>query len=93
MPDIWQEFVINQPSHATTWSVNMPSELRDTRIVRARLGRSFYNRCFSAKGEHQYFHDLAGFAVDSGEDTDEAIVRSGRVSVSRIDLSILGQEI
>lgn len=92
VPIVWKEYVVDRNLDATTWNVNLPCNLHGQLIVRTRLGQTFYNRCFSQRGD-QYFHDLARFSVDPADDTDEAVVRSGHVSVTEIDLTGIGQAI
>ena len=90
LPDIWQQLVVNQPRNATTWSVNLPRYLQSSGVVQTRLGNTFYQRCFSRRGD-QYHHQLARFQMDEEEDTDWAVLKTGRVSAAHIDLTVLGQ--
>ena len=90
LPLIWEEYVIAQPAHATTWSVNLPHVLKQAEVVRTRLGNTRYAGCFEQTGD-QYHHRLRSVSVDQAPDTDAMITRSGRVSATRIDLSLLGQ--
>ena len=90
LPEVWQQFVASGHHEATTWSVNLPRHLQDTEIVHTRLGRSFYNRCFSQKGD-QYHHAMARFDIDDAPDTDFVVLNSGRVSATHIDIRVLGQ--
>jgi 5'/3'-nucleotidase len=90
--EIWQQLVLAQPAHSLTWSVNLPRTLKQQGLVHTRLGQTYYKRCFARHGD-QYRHELEPFATDKTADSDAAVVRSGRVSAARIDMSILGQKI
>lgn len=92
LPTIWSELVNNQQPQAMTWNVNFPSTLTSTDIVRTRMGHTYYQRCFSERGD-QYFHDLERFPIDTDADTDAAVLGTGRVSATKIDLSVIGQQI
>lgn len=89
-PRVWQEYVLSEGTHAVTWSVNLPKELNGEEVVRTRLGRTFYRRCFSKRGD-QYFHDLSDFTVDQEPGTDQFVVQQGKVSVTRLDIADMGQ--
>jgi|TARA_Y100000310_G_scaffold345489_1_gene465565 5'-nucleotidase len=90
MPMIWHDFVLKLGPHRTTWNINLPRHLTQSKIVRARLGKTFYGRCFSQRGD-QYYHDLAEVAADTDSTTDEVVVRSGSVSATQIDISDIVQ--
>lgn len=90
LPIIWQQYIAEQPVHQTTWSVNLPRTLKHAEVVRARLGDTRYKGCFEQTGD-QYHHRLRDITIDQAADTDAMITRSGRVSATRIDLSLLGQ--
>lgn len=90
LPAIWRAHVEPAMDHAVTWNVNLPDHLEEPVIVPARLGHTFYQRCFSQRGD-QYYHDLQPFEVDLEPDTDQAIVRTGRLSATLIDLTTIGQ--
>lgn len=88
-PAIWQDYALKLDS-PVTWSFNLPDRSDSLEIVRARIGQTYYRRCFSQRGD-QYFHDLQKFDIDKAADTDQAVVSSGRVSATLIDLSEIGQ--
>ena len=90
--EIWQSLVVDQPEHNTTWSVNLPRELKQPGVVHTRLGKTFYKQCFQQHG-NQYRHELVPFATDEAPDSDYVVVRSGRVSAAHIDLTLLGQQV
>ncbi len=89
LPKIWREYGqgLRDP---VTWSFNIPDHCQSLDIVRTRLGRTFYGRCFSQRGD-QYYHDLDRFEIDAAPDTDQAVVFAGQVSATLIDLSEIGQ--
>ena len=90
LPDVWRQFVVEGDASPTTWSINFPRHVSDSEVVRTRLGHSFYNRCFSRKGD-QYHHAMARFDIDQAPDTDFVVLNSGRVSATHIDIRVLGQ--
>ncbi len=90
LPVAWAKLVHEADPHATTWSINMPRHLRSAELVAARLGRTFYGKCFKQRGDH-YHHSMERFELDPDEDTDYAVLRTGRASVTRLDLTVLGQ--
>ena len=91
MPRIWQEYAValREP---VTWSFNIPDPPLHPRIVRARLGRTYYRQCFARRGD-QYYHTLGPFEIDRAPDTDQAVVAAGNVSATRIDISEIGQRL
>ena len=92
LPLIWEELVIAQGQHRTTWSVNLPHHLKQAELVHTRLGQTYYEQAFAQRGD-QYHHQLARFEIDQDADTDLVVVRQGLISAAHIDLSVLGQEI
>ena len=89
LPRIWQEYALTL-TDPVTWSFNIPDPPLHLAIVRARLGQTYYRQCFSRRGD-QYYHDLQPFEIDKAPDTDQAVLASGNVSATRIDLSEIGQ--
>ena len=71
-------------------SFNLPDHTGDLEIIRTRLGQTFYQQCYSQRGD-QYYHDLQRFPIDDAADSDQAVVFDGHVSATRIDLSEIGQ--
>ena len=61
-------------------------------IVPARLGHTWYKGCFAKRGD-QYHHALTSADIDAAQDTDDVVLRSGRVSLTRLDLRSFGQTI
>ena len=92
LPVIWQQLVVDQAPHRTTWSVNLPRHLEKAELVHTRLGRTYYGQAFAQRGD-QYHHQLARFKIDEEPDTDFVVVRQGLISAAHIDVSILGQEV
>jgi 5'-nucleotidase len=88
-PRIWAEYALPMNS-PITWSFNLPDHTGDLEIIRTRLGQTFYQQCYSQRGD-QYYHDLQRFPIDDAADSDQAVVFDGHVSATRIDLSEIGQ--
>jgi 5'-nucleotidase len=91
LPVVWADYVqaLDRP---VTWSFNIPDPCASPEIVRTRLGRTYYGQCCSARGD-QYFHNLQKFEIDAAPDSDQAVVSSGKVSATLIDLSEIGQHL
>jgi 5'-nucleotidase len=89
LPEVWQEFAVSH-HEPVTWSINLPDPCESPDIVRTRLGRTYYRRCFSQRGD-QYYHNLERFPIDEAPDTDQAVVAAGHVSATLIDLEVIGQ--
>ncbi len=90
-PRIWQDYALPMKT-PITWSFNLPDHAGDLNIVRTRLGRTFYQQCYAQRGD-QYYHDLQRFPIDDAPDSDQAVVFAGHVSVTRIDLAEIGQNL
>ena len=88
-PRIWAEYALPMDS-PITWSFNLPDHTEDLEIIRTRLGQTFYQRCYSQRGD-QFYHDLQRFPIDDAPDSDQAVVFDGHVSATRIDLAEIGQ--
>ena len=74
-----------------TWNVNMPIKpAEDCRPVSAFLGHAFYGSIFKPKGDI-YVHDVDSPVLDETPLSDTAVIRSGHVSVTRLDLLTFGQ--
>ena len=89
LPVIWENYVQELDS-PITWSFNIPDHCRSLDVTETRLGRTFYGRCFSQRGD-QYYHDLQRFEIDQSPDSDQAVVSGGNVSATRIDITEIGQ--
>lgn len=93
IPLTWNEFFAEPSGAATTWSINFPSvEHSDLKIVRSRLGYTYYDACFVQKGD-QYHHNLSVAHIDDDPASDDCVVRSGHVSATLIDMRVLGQAV
>ncbi len=88
-PLIWQEYALEM-DRPITWSFNIPDHCESLEIVPTRLGQTYYQQCFSQRGD-QYYHDLKRFPIDETPDSDQAVVFAGHVSATRIDLGEIGQ--
>jgi broad specificity polyphosphatase/5'/3'-nucleotidase SurE len=91
LPEVWKEFALPLDG-PVTWSVNLPDPCESPELVRTRLGRTYYRRCFSQRGD-QYYHNLERFPIDDAPDTDQAVVAAGHVSATLIDLDVIGQRL
>ena len=96
LPAIWNEYVMAADkaimTAPITWSFNIPDPCTTLKVIRTRLGQTYYQRCFSQRGD-QYYHDLQKFEIDSAPDSDQAVVFDGHVSATRIDLSEISQRL
>jgi 5'-nucleotidase len=91
IPLVWDALIENVGSEPITWNVNFPfARSPELTIVKTKLGQTFYQRCFSKRGD-QYFHDLARFSIDPDPESDLAAIRNGNVSVTEIDIRSLGR--
>ncbi len=76
-----------------TWNVNMPAEpVVDWQVVPTVLGHTVYTSCFKADGDG-FQHNIDRPTVDAREGSDGMVVKQGHVSMTRLDLRVLGQEI
>ncbi|MDA0711022.1 MAG: 5'/3'-nucleotidase SurE [bacterium] len=74
-----------------TWNVNMPAEpVPDWQVVETTLGRTFYTSCFKPEGQ-VYQHNIDSPELDETPGSDGVVVRAGHVSVTRLDLRVMGQ--
>lgn len=84
-----QEGFLDRP---LTWNVNVPPQTRrDWQLVPTYLGHVFYTSCFQKDGD-VYRHNIESPAPDTNEGSDTAIVMGGDVSVTKLDLMVLGQD-
>jgi len=78
-------------STPVTWNVNMPAEpAEDWKVCETFLGQTIYTSCFRKNGD-VFQHDIERPEVDRREGSDGITVRSGHVSMTRIDIRVLGQ--
>jgi 5'-nucleotidase len=74
-----------------TWNVNLPDRVAsDWRIVRTRLGQTVYGSCFQQVGD-RFQHAVHAPLEDTRDQADGEVVRQGHVSLTVIDLRVLGQ--
>ena len=87
----WQHY--SGETRPVTWSVNFPMQFAggEPKLVEARLGQTFYKGCFAEKAPGEYSHELRELTIDPDDETDEKVVRSGRISATLIDVTELGQ--
>jgi 5'-nucleotidase len=76
-----------------TWNINLPAEpAADCRLVSTFLGHSFYGSIFKKRGD-VYVHDIDSPVPDETEQADTAVVMSGHVSITRLDLLTFGDKV
>ena len=76
-----------------TWSVNMPAEpVVDWQVKETTLGQTLYTSCFK-KEDDVYQHKIDSPVVDETVGSDGVTVRDGHVSMTRLDLRVIGQEV
>lgn len=76
-----------------TWNVNMPTTpADDCRPVPAYLGHALYGSIFKKRGDI-FVHDVDSPVPDEAPQSDTAIVMSGHVSVTRLDMMSFGQDV
>ncbi len=95
IPRVWAMLVSGRPRASTTWNVNFPIQRTPTRtpeIRRTRLGLTTYGSCFLRQGERFHF-GLTSSNVDPTEDTDDATLKAGHVSVTLLDIRDFGQNL
>jgi 5'-nucleotidase len=74
-----------------TWNVNMPFALAENcQLISSFLGHAFYGSIFKKRGDI-YVHDVDSPVPDESEQADTAVVMSGHVSITRLDLLSFGQ--
>ncbi len=73
-----------------THNVNLPFELENAELVDSYLGHSWYQQCFIEQGKDVYKHRMQPFALDSNDAADINVLKSGRVSVTRLDVKTFG---
>ncbi|NLV24714.1 MAG: 5'/3'-nucleotidase SurE [Deltaproteobacteria bacterium] len=74
-----------------TWNINLPFAARgDWRLIDAYLGHTWYASCFRRAGD-RFYHDLDPPREDPRAGADGAVVRSGHVSITEIDIRNLGR--
>ncbi len=91
IPLVWREYYSRTDLPPTTWNINFPAVSDDdVRIVNARIGHTFYDRCFTQTGD-QFHHNMSMARVDQSPDTDDCVVCAGNISATEIDIRVLGQ--
>ena len=75
-----------------TWNINLPIDAaNDCRLVSTFLGHAFYGSIFKKRGDI-YVHDVDSPIPDKAELSDTAVIKSGHVSITRLDLLTFGDE-
>jgi 5'-nucleotidase len=93
VPHVWHALIDEHYDQKTTWNVNFPivtATLPD--LARTRLGFTTYRNCFRQRGD-QYHFGLSAADLDSAADTDDATLKTGRVSMTLLDIRTFGQVI
>ncbi|NKB69443.1 MAG: 5'/3'-nucleotidase SurE [Candidatus Latescibacteria bacterium] len=76
-----------------TWNVNIPYEMAaDWDVCRTRSSLSVYGSWFKRQGD-AFVHELDGVVEDTREDSDTSALQRGQVSMARLDIRSLGQEL
>jgi 5'/3'-nucleotidase SurE len=76
-----------------TWNVNMPAMgTSGWDVKETTLGHTFYTSCFKQEGD-VYQHNIDSPVLDEEAGSDGVTVRDGHVSVTRLDLRVMGQKI
>ncbi len=79
-------------SEPVTWNVNLPCEpSHGWQVVPTAIGHAFYASCFEAS-EDGYYHNTDQPEVEERNGTDGMALREGHVSVTRLDIRVLGQK-
>jgi 5'/3'-nucleotidase SurE len=74
-----------------TWSINFPFVARDDARLRVcPAGKTFYGSCFKLNG-FAYEHRLSDVDRDPDPDCDAGAILSGDVSITPLDIRVLGQ--
>jgi 5'-nucleotidase len=90
---VWQELIAPGHREPTTWNVNFPNATAAMpAFARTRLGHTWYGGCFRQRGD-QYHHGLSSAVLDPAADTDDAALQAGHISVTLIDMRVLGQRV
>ena len=77
------------PSAPVTWSANFPiAPAADLRVIDAVIGDSRLAQCFQER-EGRFEHALVSYIEDEDPASDGMVMRSGHISLSRIDLRVL----
>jgi 5'-nucleotidase len=88
---IFENVVPNRTLAPITWSANIPYQLNnDHQVIDASLGHAMYGSLFEKNGGH-YKHRIHAVPTDSNEKSDIGILRSGNVSLTRIDIRDIGR--
>jgi 5'-nucleotidase len=91
LPRIWERCVTDHHGEPVTMSVNLPAALQDPEPVPTVLARSSYGGCFQP-ADSGFRHQIKNMHFDDDPASDAAVVGSGRVSATLLDLSTLGQQ-
>jgi 5'-nucleotidase len=91
VPGVWNALIEGHYGEKTTWNVNFPYASEGMpELRRTRLGFSTYRDVFRQRGD-QYHFGLASAELDPAPDTDDATIKSGRVSATLLDIRTFGQ--
>jgi len=89
LPLIFEQLV-TPASETLTYNVNLPFNLVDAELVDSYLGHSWYQQCFVERSSDVYQHRMQPFELDSSANADINVLKSGRVSVTRLDIKTFG---
>ena len=88
-PAIWDHLVKPRTDNVT-YNVNLPFHLESTELVNSYLGHSWYQQCFVGNKDDGYNHRMQPFELDNAPTADINVLKSGRVSVSLLDMKTFG---
>lgn len=89
LPEIWKKLVTPQAQNVTH-NVNLPFQLETPELVESYLGHSWYRQCFVGDNNNGYTHRMQPFELDNSPTADISVLKSGRVSVSLLDIRTFG---
>ena len=92
MTNIWRNLVTERAptSHATTWNVNLPFDIKSPDLVHTYMGHSWYQQCFTGDPAGGFRHRMQPFERDTHFQSDHSALEAGKVSVSLLDIKTFG---
>ena len=94
---VWDYLKDKDTSNPITWNVNFPKKYssnaaEDIEIKRTVLSSTYYNNCFKPH-DNGFKFALAETRTEENKNSDVFALDQGAVSVSKIDIRVLGQEL
>ena len=78
-----------------TWNVNFPKKYASNEQILIKntvLSNAYYNDCFKLRG-NDYEFALASIRIDENENSDVSALEHGAISVTQLDIRVLGQQL